>query len=410
MNKYISGILVTIILSGIIACKETDNSITQTNGDENTLNSNGIILDDNLSPPGYQIKEASIRVVQGNEIYANGKMQAVIRVNYKLKSGARLTSLKLQELNTGRDLSDVGWTVDSTENEYAHNIDRARDINSIQERYPITYVDKYLSTKNANENMTICFEIVSTLEGKTDTYSTCKGEGFTQGAVNVFARRAIEYTNADFSVYYIHRQFTGKNNMIFGDLYGLKAKDNVPRNVSFTVAAEKIIPFSQAKILINSDKPGIKNYIRDISPGVTQLNAISYASVYFLKTGFDEDSTEEGNKTNYVFTYLMDDTKTKGYTTIKPYQYRDLLLFLRVAMNWGRTQYNKYVCNMQDSTYKCWDGVSLTYTRISQSVAALYKKSVPSQEITLTDNYGTNHKLFLSFTLASPYYENFGLQ
>ena len=76
--------------------------------------------------PRHKIQKLAIYLEQGENIYANGRMQAVVRIEYKLAPGSQLTRHVLRTYGTEEDIKNAGWKIDSTSNGYDHNIGSSR--------------------------------------------------------------------------------------------------------------------------------------------------------------------------------------------------------------------------------------------------------------------------------------------
>ncbi|MPY23760.1 hypothetical protein [Shewanella sp. YLB-07] len=131
-------------------------------------------------PPTSSIKD--LRIMAGNgtavtQIYANGNMQAELKVFYQLDSNDSVKSIAIKELYTGQDLS--GWNIaDSKNQEFWNDIipnSKERDERSVMPKDYAVLSYKYLTTNTEVGYTDVCVELTtksgsfkSTCDGKTN--------------------------------------------------------------------------------------------------------------------------------------------------------------------------------------------------------------------------------------------------
>ena len=120
------------------------------------------------TPPQAQIQKLALHLDQGESIYANGNMQAVVRIEYKLAPGVEMKRHVLRTYNTDDDIALSGWNISTESNGYDHNIGSSRMMASApRQSEKSSFVTYYLSTDQANLNK-ICVMLQSEKEGVTE--------------------------------------------------------------------------------------------------------------------------------------------------------------------------------------------------------------------------------------------------
>ncbi len=197
------------------------------------------------------IPSGIITLVEGETIFANGAMQAKVRVVLNDKNlDISNYDIKLKEYATGTDLSSLGWTVNTTDLGFDHSFNAVssyKDQSSkLSDNALKNYADLFISTTNENARIIICFEIDN--KEKTTLFSSCHDHGIDRGTVEIYAARPYRFSIADFEetpkvkIFHVgtNKQkstlnpITSFKNELIGFSYGLKAKPSVPREFRFT--------------------------------------------------------------------------------------------------------------------------------------------------------------------------------
>ncbi|ODS10594.1 hypothetical protein [Vibrio scophthalmi] len=199
-----------------------------------------IISHESYGPPGAHVKSASLHLEQGNRIYANGRMQAVVRVGHDLADNVTLKSIKLKRMYHDDELAPLGWNVSSDDNGFDKVINNKDNFN-YQYFNDSNYSWLFVSAEEQNENsdIEICVELETSLNNEIKLYSTCSDDGIINGFVRISAIASKKYSVNDFSLDYSHQLFNNTYEEAY--LFHLKKNSNI-EDVSFTV--DKTIPYN----------------------------------------------------------------------------------------------------------------------------------------------------------------------
>lgn len=161
------------------------------------------------TPPGYGIKSVEILSSSYNprtEIYANGRMQAHLRVLYELEEGFTLDSVSLRELYIKKPIEEEKWVISDKGNEYKHEIKESSSFQEYDEEVSLSdeqlnmaakpYVDKFIST-DKEQRMKVCVILSAKSSDGTVSKSTCDGES-NNAFVLVETHRKKTYSIEDF--------------------------------------------------------------------------------------------------------------------------------------------------------------------------------------------------------------------
>ncbi len=371
------------------------------------------------STPVSHIKSAVIEVTQGSQIYANGEMQAVVRVLVELREGATWNkNFKLYEFETRKTLDSLGWTVSEVDNGFDHNIVESRnsieEYNTSEKQYKI----KYISTTNNNSNIKMCFEIETEKGEEKSTYSTCDTYGLDKGTAEIFAKRPYTYYASDFIFSQKQVAFSLKSNQLIpdtsvyqedikGEIYGLRTATHIPRNISFTLLnKEKVIEIkniqsdiNSQRITANSTKSVVRKYnfqdksttsdkylgyqeaylynITGLSPTTGRYSAI------FRFINFNMSSTKNYQVENKNFLKAGD-----GYIVdILDVSYYRTTFMINEDRCWHDTANKKYGCQAYKTDQTSTDTEHKTYpdtTPLNENVF---------YQFNLQDNFGTKYSL-----------------
>ena len=171
-------------------------------------------LDTKNGPPGSHVRSATINIEQGSTIYANGKMQATIRMGYELSDGVTLDRYILRRAWTDEDINLTGWGTSLTDNGFDKNIHNYYDENfsesSSKKSQSGNYKKIYVTAdkSNANSTLEMCLVLYTTKNQSQQTYSTCYDSSIVDGMATISAIAPVTYSANDFEIKY-HKQFVG---------------------------------------------------------------------------------------------------------------------------------------------------------------------------------------------------------
>lgn len=335
--------------------------------------------------PGSQINLATLKLEQGATIYANGNMQAVVRVNLSVAEGVTVTSTKLKEFGTGLDLGSLGYTVSETENSYWHYINgsSSSSISSVGSDETL-----YISTRN-NQNINVCVEVNAELNGSSDMYTTCADNGIQNGTVNIASIVPPRYTNQDFDLSLKKIMMDEIHTKVV--LYTLKPGNSIPSNIDFTSPqfVENLTFWEDSR----------KQFMHDYQLGE---KISSYVGTYALRP---DEKINIRILHSVAGREYLDSTSEPGYVTktIDAYQGIDAsALILNVQYHAQDFLVEEYRCDDETTNnfpiYTCThpNSAPLVYNQIACTLPALTDKST---QLELIDNYGTTH--FVTFYYGS---------
>ena len=201
-------------------------------------------LDTKNGPPGSHVRSATINIEQGSTIYANGKMQATIRMGYELSDGVTLDRYILRRAWTDEDINLTGWGTSLTDNGFDKNIHNYYDENfsesSSEKSQSGNYKKIYVTAdkSNANSTLEMCLVLYTTKNQSQQTYSTCYDSSIVDGMATISAIAPVTYSANDFEIKY-HKQFVG-NYYENIQLFSLDKKPHL-NDVLFTLNTDNLI-------------------------------------------------------------------------------------------------------------------------------------------------------------------------
>ncbi len=286
-------------------------------------------------PPVSHINSATIEVTQGSEIYANGRMQAVIQVQVELKDGVTWdNNFDLYEYDTKIPIKNLGWIDSDTDNGFDHNITSSRSTIEVYTDSGKKFATKYISTTNSNSRITMCFEIKTQKNGTESTYSTCDKYGIERGTAEILAKRPYTYYASDFeftqkqvafkltSNYLKSESTTEYQTDIKGEIYGIRPAANIARNVFFKlVNTENLITITNQdedsqKIIANSSMSAIRKYtFKDAS--ISEKNYLGYQESYLYNITGNSPTTGQRSALFQFINYNKAEGATKEYQVEK---------------------------------------------------------------------------------------------
>lgn len=357
------------------------------------------------APPEQHVKTAFIDISQGKRIYANGKMQAVVKVYVELMPKVTWDQqVELLEFGTGEELSNLGWTISDTDNGYDHNIGglRSLSISTINDEneQKYLYVQKFISTTNTNSQIKICFQI-QTKKTTTQTYSTCYKAGIERGTGTIFAQRPDAYFASDFEFTpskTIFRKLAngGPELDIEGVVYSLRPSAYMPRTTRFKMINTKDVQVIDNKTKVsfdaNSDNAVMKSY------NLEATGQILYMEAYFFQV--TDNSTDTGGKSFRFFHVFLDGAGRFPYELVTQNSSESIINILNVKYGRQTFMYKSERCGLSSAkqTYDC--------TYYDYSTGSLKKKSEPKTikldsvrkyTIKIEDNFGNNYDLLWDF-------------
>lgn len=352
------------------------------------------------APPQHMIKSAEIRLVQGGRIYGNGKMQAVVRVKYKLSDNAKLISITLKDYGSGEELDNVGWKVTDTDNGYDHNIasnNRSEDINHKEDA--LSYKLKFISTLKINEWMKFCFDLTAMKDSVTETFSSCDDSGFTNGTVRIYSEVPLKLSPKNFVVLnhgYIFETYRfNENKMLLdsnGTLYSLGYRGEGIFGMSF-------------------------KYLGNIPPSTDPANPKPTFDLPDTALMYRSANRKSPNSPSQVITRVISATGMTKIVTIpflgsefiahfiSPAKYNNggILYLLNVTY----AQFSRFKDNYRCIVKKVSGGYMLCRLALTTAYwvqdthrkydSTIFTPSVNSAMIYLEDNYGNVHKITLHY-------------
>ncbi len=361
------------------------------------------------------VDSATVIAEQGNEIYANGLMQAKLRINYKLRAGVSFKSLTLLEYETGKDLKELGWTVSEQDNGYDHSLGNQRITPAIEEKKSVS-VYRYLSTTTSNTYLNVCIELVTIEQsGQTQTYSTCYDPGIYQGFTSLYAHRPPKYYDSDFAFStkrYMFKEYSGtfedKSKIdIAGQVFSLYPTSTIPRNIRFKLNLK-----DQDKDKVLTDKNFRTDQSKEIaykyeyeSPPTTEAGKkdeslyIGYKSMYFYKM---LDSAQKPTENIYFHYYNLHDKQEKT-KQVKSFTGNEIVNILEVSFYQNSFMWTD-TSNKPHISYRCWEKDNNNYQCVSITQPKIYNVVKPKYtigkfsrlfaEIPLVDNFGNEHTIY----------------
>lgn len=376
----------------------------------------------NAAPPISQIKSAYIDVIQGQEIYANGKMQSVVRISVELKPGVSWDEqVSLFEVGTNQKLADVGWTESDTDNGFDHNIGSTTRAMNIDENNNRKNIIKYLSTTKPNTNIEICFEIETQKSKVKKKYTSCDKYGLDRGTAKIFAQRPYTYYASDFEFTQKQTAFKLQSNYdipdvepkkkqqdIKGEIYGLRLGMHMPRNLSFKlINQDRLIKIksgtnrNESRIIVaNSDKSVVRKY--NIYEDEVKEN-MRYQEAYIYDIQDADPITQQKTATFKFINYNKKEGSVKEYQVEKKLffkagdenildilnvtYYRDTFMYQKNRC-WNDKSKDKYQCRAYKKDLSSLDTEQKEFLKNSATLTddLFY-------EFQLQDNYGSEYTL-----------------
>lgn len=346
-----------------------------------------------LAAPAVQLVDrATIDLVQGSQIFANGKMQAMVRVQYKLMTGATVTSITLKEFGSEEELKTLGWTVSETDNGFDHNIFSSRanvPYENFDSRFVPSkgkeYLNLYISTEKSNAKINTCFVINAKKGTVTSTFSTCKAYDSDRGTVVLHSLRPPVYDGRDFELEDVKDDFyvkEGNNVSVAGKVHVIRAKAHLSgrafsiKRVSGAIAKATgaMYDYSTTSLAYKKDS---------ISPIHSRTAHLFYADSFNFT--FDTlKSPDVGGKEN-IFLLGQYGNSLLAIITL------DLYLNTFLVLN-GAEQY-LYRCKVKSTTWVCVDEKGVV--KIYPAPEIEFEQKIDM--LSVTDNYGTSSTLTLYY-------------
>lgn len=334
-------------------------------------------------PPMSQVNSASLHLEQTDTIYANDRMQAVVRVNYDLADGVVLKSAKLKRMFHQDDIANLGWNVSDVDAGYSKQIfeGRSEDVSQIQYQNTSEYSWLYVTAepRNAHSNVDICLELETELNGKSSTYSTCTDSGIDQGSATLNAIPAKTYGSQDFYLDYHGHIHNRAHEDVF--LFKLKKSQNISSNTTFKV--KEGIPYNGLDWMWAYPSNSILN-------NYTANKKISSNVSMFL--------TQSKQPMHFSLVTSVDYPATGSITIPASYDTDTIFHVVNYFLNKGEflvddRRCKKHMYNWNDYDAKCISPHDFSPKRYYKGIENIEKTT--SREIVLLDNYGNEAKFEL---------------
>lgn len=189
--------------------------------------------EETFSPPGSHVKSTALFLEQTDTIFANGRMQAVVRIQHDLATGAKLESIRLKRMYHYDELEPIGWKVSSVDNGFDKIINRNIDNYQYINVHDYSWLYVSADEKNANNSITICAELETSLNNEVKLYDTCRDGGIQNGSVTISAIVPKKYSINDFRLDYSHNLLNNHYEEAY--LFKLKKNSSIDSDTTFTV-------------------------------------------------------------------------------------------------------------------------------------------------------------------------------
>lgn len=335
--------------------------------------------------PASQVRSAEINIVQGANIYGNGKMQSVLRVRYEFAPEVKLIKIELKEFGSGESLGKIGWKESDRDNGYDHNIGVTRLKNTLQNITDENYKNIYVSTDKKNSWLQVCFDLTTQKENVTATYSTCQDEGIINGTAHLFSERPQTYYARDFIFKETAYLLNILPNDVDGMLYTLTLGNKIPRDIYFSVIN---FSYPDTDFLDDSTKSLLRYYFHHLAAD----KDVSYIDTWLLKP--DQDTKFE------VFSAIEERVVTVIPSTFYPnavmhifnVKYRQKAYLSR---NW-RCKKSTFIEGKEQCIVPKQGG-GQEIKQVDSKILTPYMKNVRNYKLTLEDNYGTQHPMTIFY-------------
>lgn len=356
-------------------------------------------------PPVQLVKSATIEVVQGDSIYANGAMQSQLRVMFDLQTDANVLSVRLKEFGSERYLEDIGWQVSTKDNGFDHNLASVRSFSALrfQPAQGDKFIDLFVSTDKANQKLKACFEIVAERNGTNSYFNTCEKYDVDRGTVSLSALMPPAYSAEDFTLedvetYHLYERNTHALHQSFsvvGKVYVVKPESGLGINTRFKT--EQTYP-ADTLFAWDPEQAGPTKYQ---DPRSSEFPHFWSATAYL----FDSTKADTEGLTFYVMKSpfstdeRITDVSLQGY-----YGESAIFGFVSNAINFRnflvhqKNMFNQpYLarCTNKEGLY-CVQDMGFRIGPLKPETVVNYIE--PSKKIFLIDNYGTRFSLLLSYS------------
>jgi hypothetical protein len=341
-------------------------------------------LDTKNGPPGSHVRSATINLEQGGTIYANGKMQATIRMGYELSDGVTLNRYILRRAWTDQDINISGWGTSSIDNGFDKNIQNYYDESFFESpseksqsgNYKTIYVTADRS--NANSSLNMCLVLYTTKSQSEQIYSTCYDESIVDGMVTISAIHPIIYSANDFEIKY-QKQIRGN----FYEKIQLFSLDKKPQisDTLFTVNTDNLVFNTSSEL-------------RPHSFNATLLDTSVHSNIMSQAMNL---LTKHDSEVEFKWVTSIDNPRVDGFTIEASYDPNTMFNLVNVILNQREFIAIDRRCrpNGVKNRYDCIAAYNLT-PWVSWNETAHIPDQL-SKEITMSDNYGNDAKLLLYY-------------
>lgn len=361
------------------------------------------------------VDSATIIAEQGNEIYANGLMQAKLRINYKLRTGVIFKKLTLLEYETGEKLNNLNWIESDIDSGYDHSLGNQKT-QQILNRKQSQILYKFLSTTKSNTYLHVCIELETTKDTQAQTYSTCYDPGIYHGFTSLYAHRPPKYYDSDFAFStkrYMFKEYSGtfaeKDKIdIAGHVFSLYPTSTIPRNIRFKLQNKEKKNILTNKNFFTDQAKEIAYKYEHESPPTTEIGKkdenlyIGYKSMYFY-----DMLDNQGKPTESIyFSYYDIAQRKKRENEVKAFTDNEIVNILQVSFYKNSFMWTDTTTSQPHLSYRCWEKsddktkyqcesiVPPHMYNVVKKKSAIKKVSKPFAEIPIEDNFGNQHTLY----------------
>ena len=244
-----------------------------------------------------------------NQIYANGKMQSPVLIEYKLGPNFIKPQFLIKERYTHNLLPRNGWNVEYEFNKLPHFISNGGAKPRIGKKPPKRSNPArvfYISNNSGNiETIDICVEVTAThkITKNEITRNTCDNKNQQNNAVTITTLTPLSYQNKDFSLTHKYNQVADKfHKKLYLRYYELTANNNR----KFTIANPK---------QINMRKPNSRGTVYS-RPNVAALRVTETDRLFYVEALRNDTKSYQSPAVEKKETQFKLNTKTP--TSFKP--------------------------------------------------------------------------------------------
>lgn len=265
--------------------------------------------DDNQGIEVLKVSSYKTPLDNKNEIYANGKMQSQVLIEYKLGPNFIKPQFLIKERYTHDLLPRNGWNVEYEFNKLPHFISNSgakpRKGKKPPKRSNPARVFYISNNSGLIETIDVCVEVTAThkITKNEITRNTCDDKNQQNNAVTINTLIPLSYQNKDFSLTQKYNQEKDKfNKKLYLRYYELTANNNR----KFTIANPK---------QINIRKPNSLGTVYSM-PGVAALRVTKKDRLFYVEALRNETKSYQSPDVEKKVTEFK--LNTKNPTSLKP--------------------------------------------------------------------------------------------